>query len=345
MSGRSSDGSPDTAGAALAENGVTKFGARNSRNDLLDIQLIHEATIRLGATCMAHAEGVEKAVERSLYVSRPLLNAGPFIAWAKSQGFKTTLQPGDLHVTIAYSRAPVKWPAPVGTQLVSDDVNGRIVTPLGDGGAVVLQFKSAELNERWDYLRSAGAGWDHFQYVPHVTISWDAADVDLSRVHPYTGELVFGPEKFKPIDEDWKDSVTEKSYTVAKVDADLGIVFGWAIISKIRGKDYFDTQGDHIPEDSMLKAAADYMENSRIAGNMHRYAGASARTVEPVGEVIFAFPLTTEIAKAMSISSPTTGMMIGMKVNRPDILEKFKNGTYTGFSIGGRRILDERVAG
>lgn len=317
---------------------VAKIGARNSRADLTDIQLVHDAATRLGAVCYAHGPEVEKAVERSLYVSRPLLNADSFIAWAKQQGFKTTLQAGDLHVTIAYSRAPVAWPAPVSTPLTADDVNGREVTPLGDGGAVVLKFKSKELNERWDYLRSVGAGWDHFQFTPHVTISWDAADVDLSKVHPYTGELLFGPEKFKPIDENWKDSVTEKSFNVAKVDTDLGIVFGWAIISKIRGVEYYDTQGDHIPEDSMLRAAADYVQESRIAGNMHRYANRSARSVERVGEVVFAFPLTSEIAVSMGISSPVTGFMIGMKVTRPDILEKFKDGTYTGFSIGGVRI-------
>lgn len=341
MSGFSTDDLPEAVRAALPEP-VAKIGARNSRTDLTDIQSIHNASVRLGAVCEGHAP-IEKRVERPLYVSRPLLNAEPFIAWAKQQGFKTVLQAGDLHVTIAYSRAPVTWPAPVSTPVAAADPEGREVVRLGDGGAVVLLFKSPELNERWDYLRSVGAAWDHFQYTPHVTISWDAADVDLSMVHPYKGELLFGPEKLKPIDEDWKDSITEKAFLVTKVDAELGIVFGWAVISKIRGEPYFDTQGDHIPEDAMLHAFAEYMQNSRIAGNMHRYAGNDARSVERIGEVIFGFPLTSDIAKVMGITSPTTGFMIGMRVTRKDVLDKFKDGTYTGFSIGGRRILDDRV--
>jgi predicted nucleotidyltransferase len=36
----------------------------------------------------------EEAKKKSLYVSRPLLNHKDLVAWAKSQGFKSTL-PGD----------------------------------------------------------------------------------------------------------------------------------------------------------------------------------------------------------------------------------------------------------
>jgi hypothetical protein len=33
--------------------------------------------------------------------------------------------------------------------------------------------------------------------------------------------------------------------------------------------------------------------------------------------------------------------MIGVKPASEDTLTKFKDGTYTGFSIGGRRVKDE----
>lgn len=323
---------------------VAKVGARNSRSDFNHLQAAHDHLIAMGATCKAYEPDVGKRPsERTMYVSRPLQNASEFINWAKAQGFKTTLPASELHVTIAYSRAPLPWPAPVSSAMTADDTQSREVVALGDSGAVVLQFKSAELNERWDYLRSIGATWDHFQYTPHVTISWEADDVNLAEVHPYKGALQFGPERFNVVDDDWHDSITEKACHVTKVDVELGIVFGWAIISKIRGTDYFDVQGDHIPEAAMLKASAEYMENSRIGGNMHRYRGGGPESVERVGEVVFAFPLTAEIAKSMGITSNLTGLMIGMKVDRPDVLEKFKDGTYTGFSIGGRRLLDQRV--
>lgn len=117
-----------------------------------------------------------------------------------------------------------------------------------------------------------------------------------------------------------------KQTSILKVDAALGLVFGYAIVCKERGEDYFDLQGDNIPEDVMLKAAADFMENSRVADDMH--------DGEAMGTVVFAFPLTDEIAKALDIQTERTGLLIAMKPS-PAVFEKFLDGTYTGFSIGG----------
>jgi len=121
---------------------------------------------------------------------------------------------------------------------------------------------------------------------------------------------------------------------VLKVDSSLGLVIGWAIVSTVEGQPYFDLQGDHIPEEAMLKAASDFMENSRVAGHMHK--------VEERGSVVFAFPMTKDIAEAFDISIPKTGLMIAMKPDK-DMLDKFKNGELTGFSIGGKRGEDEEV--
>jgi hypothetical protein len=129
--------------------------------------------------------------------------------------------------------------------------------------------------------------------------------------------------------------VFEVTSQVIKVDKALGLVFGWAIVCKIDGVDYFDVQKDNIPEDSMLDAAADFMMNSRVAKEMHQGS--------EQGSIVFAFPLTTEIAKAFEITTKKTGLMIGMKPS-PAMLEKFEKGELTGFSIGGKRITDEEVS-
>ena len=330
---------------------VEKIGARNSTLDSRRIQLIHDTAIELGAVCHVAEEQIGKrsAALKTFYCKRNLLNPEPFIAWAKSQGFKTTLLPGDLHVTVAYSRAPMLWPEPNDEEVTALARDGRSVEALGDGGAVVLKFRSSSLLARWDYFRSIGASWDYPQYTPHVTISWDAADVPLDDVAPYKEELRFGPEIFEELNEDWKESIAEKlgkqktiTASVTKVDTNLGIVFGWAIISKIKGKEYFDVQGDHIPENSMLRASAGFMQGRRVAGNMHRPVDTRGN-VERIGTVIFAFPLTEDVMKSMGLKSDFTGLMVGMKVDNPDILEKFASGAYTGFSIGGKRIVDRKV--
>lgn len=145
-----------------------------------------------------------KAAPMPLYVNRPVINAADIIAWAKSQGFTSTLTPDDMHATICYSHAPVdaaKTPDHPSTVAV---VGGqRAVKPLGDKGAVALAFDSDELGAQHKAYRAAGASHDYLAYQPHVTICYSGAPSDLSSVEPYKGPIVFGPEVKAPLDEDW----------------------------------------------------------------------------------------------------------------------------------------------
>lgn len=120
-----------------------------------------------------------------------------------------------------------------------------------------------------------------------------------------------------------------------KADQRLGIVFGWAIVCKEDGEDYFDTQGDHIPEDAMLKATAEFMAGKRTMKVMHKG--------RKRGTVLFAFPMTTDIAKALGIESDKSGLLIGVKPDDKSVLDKFASGEFTGFSIGGYRGVDKEV--
>jgi Putative phage serine protease XkdF len=127
---------------------------------------------------------------------------------------------------------------------------------------------------------------------------------------------------------------------VAKVDESLGLVFGWGIVCKVDGEPYFDLQGDHIPEDAMLKATSDFMLSSRISGDLHVRDEAGAPVQD--GDVVFSFPLTSDTAKAMGISCDRTGWMVAIKPSA-EVLGKYISGEYTGFSIGGQRVDDEYV--
>ena len=163
-------------------------------------------------------------------------------------------------------------------------------------------------------------------------------DVTADQTHVATA---MGNEKRKPRKATMFSGLTidaAKAFdkaAVVKVDESLGLVFGFAIVCKQDGEPYFDAQNDHIPEDAMLKAGVDFMLNSRVAKEMH--SGGQA------GTVVFAFPLTSDIAKALDIETKQTGFLIAMK---PDagMLKRFKSGELTGFSIGGSRIKDEDAA-
>lgn len=120
---------------------------------------------------------------------------------------------------------------------------------------------------------------------------------------------------------------------VLKVDQSLGLVFGWALVSKVDGEDYFDTQNDHVPEEALMKAALDFAD-LRVGKEMH--------TGDQCGSIPFIFPLTTDVAKSLNIETNTTGLLIAMKPSA-DVLAKYESGEYTGFSIGGQRIQDEVI--
>lgn len=161
---------------------------------------------------------VRDAKPRTLYVSRPLVNGDELDAWAKANGFETTVGAGQMHVTIAYSRQPIDWMA-VGEDWSFAGDNGdlivppggaRLVEPLGGKGAVVLLFSSGNLGYRHRQFLDAGASWDFDGYQPHVTITWNhRPDLDLAKVEPFRGPLRFGPEVWEEIVEDWKDTLQE----------------------------------------------------------------------------------------------------------------------------------------
>lgn len=297
---------------------------------------------------------INKAEPRPLYVRRNVLNAADIVEWAKGQGFETTVPAEEMHATITFSRSPVDW-MKMGQAWSGED--GKLTVPAGGarmmdrfgpaGDAAVLLFVASELSWRHEEMVRAGASWDHFEYQPHITISWKAAGVDLDKVTPYAGKILFGPEVFEPLKDDWKDGLVEKSEVrVCKVDTALGIVFGWAIVCKIDGEDYYDLNVDragehagkrvpeHISEDAMLKATVDFMSGPRSGNEMH--AGPDK------GMFLCAWPMTTEIAKSMGITTTKTGLMVAYKPPA-DVLSKFADGTYTGFSIEGARLSSEEI--
>lgn len=150
------------------------------------------------------------AAPRTLYVRRDVLNGAEIIRWAKAQGFKTTLPASDLHVTIAFSRADVDW-MDVGESWQSKvevaPGGARIMEQFGK--ARVVLFNSDELKWRHERIKEAGASWDHPEYQPHITISYDPEAPDISDIEPYQGPIILGPEVFQEVKEDWADNIKE----------------------------------------------------------------------------------------------------------------------------------------
>lgn len=123
---------------------------------------------------------------------------------------------------------------------------------------------------------------------------------------------------------------------VLKVDRRLGIIFGFGMVCKeVKdgiAKEYFDLHGDNISETEMLKAAADFMTSERVGKVQH--------DGKQVGDILFAFPLTEDIAKALEITAPKYGLLIGYKPSDPAVMEAAEKGEFGGFSFGGLAIRE-----
>jgi len=154
---------------------------------------------------------LKDATPRTLYLRRDVLNGADIIKWAKSQGFDTTLDASEMHVTIAYSKQPLDW-LKVGAapDYIGND-DGTLTVKKGgprmmeqfNGGAIVLVFASSPLAWRHCDVINAGGSSDFDDYNPHITITYKPPNgLDLNKVQPYQGVIKLGPEIFETTNSD-----------------------------------------------------------------------------------------------------------------------------------------------
>lgn len=125
-----------------------------------------------------------------------------------------------------------------------------------------------------------------------------------------------------------KSAAASFTAEIQKLDEDQNLVFGFAsIIEDEAGNLIVDSQGDVITPDELEKAAYDFMEASRKAGEMHKNSNA--------GVIVESMVLTKAKRKVMKLEDGPTGWWIGMRV-LPEVFAKVKAGDYKAFSIGGK---------
>jgi len=196
----------EEAGGSALVNALTESGAFPGLEGYADdfpVEGGDDLTLGTG-------EMVTDAAPRTLYVQRRVLNGAEIIRWAKDQGFKTTLAASDMHVTIAFSRAPVDW------MDIGESWQPRVEVGTGGprlmeqfGEARVLLFSSDELRWRHEHIKEAGATWDHPEYQPHITISYDPDAPKLADIEPYQGPIILGAEIFAEVDDGWAEGIKE----------------------------------------------------------------------------------------------------------------------------------------
>ena len=119
------------------------------------------------------------------------------------------------------------------------------------------------------------------------------------------------------------------SCEIEKADTSLGVVFGWAVVSTIKGEEYFDLQNESVPVEVVAKAIAD--APGRVVCKV-QHSG------EQEGEIVYAMPVFD--GGDLVSKSEKTGLYVGAKFAE-DILAKFADGSLTGFSIAGMGEVED----
>lgn len=115
-------------------------------------------------------------------------------------------QSNDFHVTVLYSRTPISYRAegklekPIKVKVIGYD----IFKSQSGKNCIVLKLAAEELVKRHEKLmKETGASYDHDEYKPHVTLTYDAGDVDLDSLPSVEGmELTLDGEYSEELDPD-----------------------------------------------------------------------------------------------------------------------------------------------
>lgn len=103
--------------------------------------------------------------------------------------------PSDFHATMVYSRVHVDFEPLefVGVTIPAYNT-GFSKWKTDKSWIIVLTLNSKWLNYRFREAKELGATWDFPEYSPHITLSYDAYDYDITQLHPIDFDLIIESE-------------------------------------------------------------------------------------------------------------------------------------------------------
>lgn len=137
--------------------------------------------------------------------------------YIKDAGIPNGTAAEKLHSTLMYSR--VFLPDMKAKGKLDDPYTGTPkkleVWDSQDGNrCLVLKIDSADLEERHKELmsRHKNATWDYPDFTPHITLSYDIGDLDISNLPDLSniGEILYDNEYGEDLDLNWAEKSTSK---------------------------------------------------------------------------------------------------------------------------------------
>ena len=148
---------------------------------------------------------------KGTYVSLKVKNKDELYNWFKNQGIER-LDKNDLHCTLSYSKKEFRHDKNDSEVVISQKDLNKTLVPLGNDGAVVLKFKSSELQKRFSKCKENGAISDYPNYQPHISIFYDRKGNKINTLKDIKVpdfDIVLHEETVEELDLNWKDKITE----------------------------------------------------------------------------------------------------------------------------------------
>ncbi len=240
-------------------------------------------------------------MKSNIYIQRKVLNHDDITDWARNSGFTSMMPVDSLHVTVVYCKKKVDWNTVNRDQpeviVIDEEEDGPRHVEQFDAGACVLEIKSEMLLNRSEELRALGIHSKFPDYRAHITITYEKPDdLDITKIEPYHGLIVLGPEIIETISDDWKKDYEETDLTklpLKESQNDLGIDMDR--IYEIFSTSYEATTGVSWSREKFMSRAA----NWTFYGN-------------DVGFVAFR-QQGSGMRKLVGVAGETTGVVIGLK--------------------------------
>lgn len=131
---------------------------------------------------------------------------------ARSEKISAPVPSDSMHSTVVYSRDnPVKDYTVQGPleEPIESEIDSFDIFQSGEGkNCLVAKLNAPELINRHKKARELGASYDYDEYIPHVTLSYDAGDIDSSFLNKlnkkYKGYKLYADEEYEePINTEW----------------------------------------------------------------------------------------------------------------------------------------------
>lgn len=153
---------------------------------------------------LLESENFENGIFAAAKLSQSSIDA--IAAYIAAYDIPNPIPKKELHTTLIYSEkgnadfeAQDNYDSEIKATFTSFDKFGK------DNEVLVMKVESDELHKRHKELMSTyNLSYNFDEYRPHITLSYDAKDFDISKLDDYYGDIIFIGEESNELDTDWE---------------------------------------------------------------------------------------------------------------------------------------------